>query len=303
MSERSRTQDILVDILGVQNNINTVLGQINIALSDGEGGISGGVNGINTPLRHGARVIYVDSSNGSGTYDGTTRATAWRTIQEGIDDADTKNLSDLILIFDDPGGGGYDINRADEDNFWRTNVIIVGIGREQVRIYNSYEGASRVLGFDGCSIYLSNVRFWNGDEEVTQNLLYLYRCDGSELENVDFYLLNAGVGSTCLYLNECGRTKTKNSHFYIFTEEEVGNTIGVLIDDASQNEIESCIFDGSHPSVPGGIGILTSGTCRGNVFTSNSFIENIIAIDLVQTTENNFSVRNNEKLFPLSIEI
>lgn len=299
MSDRSRTQDILSDILGVQNSINTLLGTINTSLGGdvGSGGLGDIDNlvGINTPFRHGERVIYVDSSNGSGTYDGTTRTTAWRTVQEGLDDSDTTNATDLVLIFNDPGGDGYDINRNDGNSTWGGDVIIVGIGRTQVRIINSFVGATHVLGFENASVYMSNVRLWNGDEDYSQYLLALDGCDGSEIKNCDFYLLNSGNGSYGIHLEDISRVKVEESHFYFEWDKGVDNAIsnGIRLNGAHRCEINRCIFDGSHPSVPGGYGINGESGSRQNVFKNNVFLENTIGIHLDGTTENNFSVRNS----------
>ena len=294
MSERSRTQDILVDILGVQNTINGYLNSINTAL--GEGGALSGLDGINTPFRHGDRVIYVDCSAPGPTHDGTTKDTAWLTIQDGLDDAATTNNTDLILIFADPGGDGYDINGNDEDSTWSHNdVIIVGIGRDQVRIINTFEGADHILGFESSHVYIKNLTFWTGSEDVERVYLKLNtHCDGSEIYNCDFYTLNAHKGTIGVFL-EAERCRIERCHFYIQDDEEdpVNRTYGVVLYGANRNEIIDCIFDGAHPSVPGGIGIFAEDNSRQNVFKNNVFIENAIAIDLDQTTVNNFSVRSN----------
>ena len=291
MSERSRTQDILVDILGVQNTINTYLGLINAELG---GGGAVATNNIDLAGRPVERTIYVDSSAPAGG-DGLTRETAFQTVQEGLDLSDSTNGLDLVLIFDDPGGDGYDINRNDGDSTWASNVVMIGMGREQVRIINSFEGATHVLGFEGCSVYISNIRLWTGDESYVQYLLALDGCDASEIENCDFYLLNSGTGSFGINLEETSRAKINNSHFYFEWDKGVDNAIsnGIWVNGSMRNEVNRCIFDGAHPSVPGGYGIMVDTGSRQNVFRENSFIENTIAIECDQTTENNFSVRNN----------
>ena len=291
MSERSRTQDILVDILGVQNTINTYLGAINIGLGGGGAVATSNIILAGRPV---VRIIYVDSAAPIGG-DGLTRETAFRTIQEGIDLSADTNSTDLILIFDDPGGDGYDINRNDGDSTWRTNVVIIGVGRDQVRIINSFEGASHVLGFQTCSVYMSNIRLWTGSEPYVQYLLALDSCDGSELQNCGFHLLNSGDQSFGINLEDTQRVKINDSYFYFEWDKGEHNAYsgGIWVNGSNRNEINRCIFDGAHPSVPGGTGILVDTNSRQNIFRENNFIENTVAIDLDQTTENNFAMRNN----------
>ena len=294
MSERSRTQDILVDILGVQNTINTYLGLINAGLGEGGSIVATSNNNIDLAGRPVERTIYVDSSAPAGG-DGLSRETAFRTVEEGLDLADTSNGLDLILIFDDPGLDGYDINRNDANSTWASNVVIIGMGREQVRIVNSFEGVTHVLGFEGCSVYMSNIKLWTGDEPYIQYLLALDGCNGSEIENCDFYLLNAGDMSFGINLEDTSRAKVENSHFYFEWDkgDDAAYSNGIWINGSHQNEINRCIFDGAHISVPGGTGIKVDTSSRQNIFRENNFIENTIAIDLDQTTENNFAMRNN----------
>ena len=292
MSERSRTQDILVDILGVQNTINTYLGAINTELGGGGAVATSNVDLAGRPV---SRIIYVDSSAPAGG-DGLTRATAFRTVQEGLDLSDSANAIDLILIFGDPGGDGYDINRNDNNSTWGTSVVMIGIGREEVRIINSFVGATHVLGFQDCSVYMSNIKLWTGDEDYIQNLLALDGCDGSEIVNCDFYLLNSGNASIGISLESTSRIKVNDSHFYFEWDKGVhaATSYGMwLTNSSNQNEINRCIFDGSHPTVPGGFGIVCDAKSNQNIFRENNFIENTIAIELDQTTENNFAMRNN----------
>lgn len=257
MSERSKIEGLLNDIVAYQGLINT--------------GVSGIGSAHSEDLQL-ARTIYVDSMvTASGN--GLSRATAVKTIEEALDLADLTNKTDLILIYDDPGGSGYDIDRPTATATWSSPVVIKGVGRQQVMICNENVGADHVLKFED-AVYLSNVKIVvDGERSQIGVIVSEGHSDGSEIIRVDFDFLNAGSGSVGIQLLLNERSLVEKCHFYINGKNAL-MIEGVQVAGSLRCDIRDNIFDGSHGSVPGGIGVhfIATGTaCRQNYVRDNLF--------------------------------
>jgi hypothetical protein len=264
MSDRSRTQDILSNILAQQTLVNTNL------LS----GITVTVEIPNYISGQAGRIIYVSSAAGAGEGDGTSLADAYETIEEALDDADTTQICDLILIFDDPGGEGYDINRNGANSTWDTPMIIIGVGRHQVRVVNNFVGAPHVMRFEN-AVYISRISVWVDDDQDNDGIVIEGgHADGSEIFNCDFQFLNAGAAHYGIVLDDVERCRINRCHFYI-NGTAPGECGGINVNEGLRNDIRDNIFDGNHPVATGGYGVHFStdgGACRQNYVMNNLFV-------------------------------
>lgn len=92
-------------------------------------------------------VVYVNVNNTSGTYNGNSWATAWRTLQEGIDDAVATADLDVWVAAGTYNRGAYKYATGTQETWGNVAVDGSVILKTGVRLYGGFDGTETVTQF------------------------------------------------------------------------------------------------------------------------------------------------------------